>query len=310
MKMETAQALIDRANERFRKDWHAAGRLGFAALAPLFVGSCAQDCGARATGRVIEGIGCALVFCAFLGAWWSVRALRVAMRGMRSYRTTLYVDGEGDSRVYVRGADEHDLGGAFAAFFALVRTVEIRRLRARMEHYKRACITTSNEVTRVLGEALYGPNPDAWSTHTPEAIADEAAEEIGRLRAENDRLRAQIAIEVGTRDNALSEYRVAECRREEACRDRDRAFADGAMLRAEIQRMRGEIITYQDAHTTGTEIIDELRAKVEALEALVPSNAELVQAQDALSLCDIEGLIVPDAKTWLNRVSAARKGGE
>lgn len=145
---------------------------------------------------------------------------------------------------------------------------EIRRLRARMEHYKRACITTSNEVTRVLGEALYGPNPDAWSTHTPEAIADEAAEEIGRLRAENDRLRAQIAIEVGTRDNALSEYRVAECRREEACRDRDRAFADGAMLRAEIQRMRGEIITYQDAHTTGTEIIDELRAKVEALEAI------------------------------------------
>lgn len=244
MKMETAQALIDRANERFRKDWHAAGRLGFAALAPLFVGSCAQDCGARATGRVVEGIGCALVFCAFLGAWWSVRALRVAMRGMRSYRTTLYVDGEGDSRVYVRGADEHDLGGAFAAFFALVRTVEIRRLRARMEHYKRACITTSNEVTRVLGEALYGPNPDAWSTHTPEAIADEAAEEIGRLRAE-------------------------------------------------IQRMRGEIITYQDAHTTGTEIIDELRAKVEALEAAIH---HLQHRPDRCPDCGVE--------------YAARKGGE
>ncbi len=209
MKMETAQALIDRANEHFRKDWLAAGRLGFAALVPLFVGSCTRDCGAQATGRVIEGIGCALLFCALLGAWWSIRAFRNVMRDMRSYRTTLYTDDQGESRAYIRGADEHDLGGAFAAFFALVRTVEIRRLRARMEHYKRACITTSNEVTRVLGEALYGPNPDAWSTHTPEAIADEAAEEIGRLRAENDRLRAQIAIEVGTRDNALSEYRVA-----------------------------------------------------------------------------------------------------
>lgn len=97
---------------------------------------------------------------------------------------------------------------------------EITTLTARAEHYKRACIATSNEVTRVLGEALYGPNLDAWSTHTPEAIADEAAEEIGRLRAENE-------------------------------------------------RMRGEIITYQDAHTTGTEIIDELRAKVEALEAAI-----------------------------------------
>ena len=60
---------------------------------------------------------------------------------------------------------------------------EIATLTARVEHYQRACITTSTEVTRVLGEALYGPTPDAWSTHTPEAIADEAASEIASLRA-------------------------------------------------------------------------------------------------------------------------------
>lgn len=186
---------------------------------------------------------------------------------------------------------------------------EITTLTARAEHYKRACIATSNEVTRVLGEALYGPNLDAWSTHTPEAIADEAAEEIGRLRAENDRLRAQIAIEVGTRDNALSEYRVAECRREEACRDRDRAFADGAMLRAENERMRGEIITYQDAHTTGTEIIDGLRAKVEALE---PSDdvIELIRVAIDPDEPRLSGSCRAMVDVWLNRVSAARKGGE
>lgn len=65
---------------------------------------------------------------------------------------------------------------------------EIATLTARVEHYKRACITTSAEVTRVLGEALYGPNPDAWSTHTPEAIADEAASEIATLRAKVEAL--------------------------------------------------------------------------------------------------------------------------
>lgn len=128
MRMETAQAIIERAREHFRKDWLAAGRLGFAALVPLFVGSCTRDCGAQATGRVIEGIGCALLFCALLGAWWSIRAFRNVMRDMRSYRTTLYTDDQGESRAYIRGADEHDLGGALSAFFALVRTVEIRRL--------------------------------------------------------------------------------------------------------------------------------------------------------------------------------------
>lgn len=210
-----------------------------------------------------------------------------------------------------QATDRLCVGAALTEFFGQVarheKDAEIATLTARVEHYKRACIATSTEVTRVLGEALYGPNPDAWSTHTPEAIADEAAEEIGRLRAENDRLRAQIAIEVGTRDNALSEYRVAECRREEACRDRDRAFADGAMLRAENERMRGEIITYQDAHTTGTEIIDSLRAKVEALE---PSDdvIELIRVAIDPDEPRLSGSCRAMVDVWLQRVEA-RKGG-
>ena len=115
---------------------------------------------------------------------------------------------------------------------------EIATLTARVEHYQRACITTSTEVTRVLGEALYGPTPDAWSTHTPEAIADEAASEIATLRA-----------------------------------------------------------------------------KVEALEALVPSDSELMHAYECVELSaddrdstDVHTRMV--VERWLNRVSAARKGGE
>lgn len=135
---------------------------------------------------------------------------------------------------------------------------EIATLTARVEHYKRACITTSAEVTRVLGEALYGPNPDAWSTHTPEAIADEAASEIATLRAENE-------------------------------------------------RMRGEIITYQDAHTTGTEIIDELRAKVEALE---PSDdvIELIRVAIDPDEPRLSGSCRAMVDVWLQRVEA-RNGG-
>lgn len=143
------------------------------------------------------------------------------------------------------------LGDALAA--------EIATLTARVEHYKRACITTSAEVTRVLGEALYGPNPDAWSTHTPEAIADEAAAEIATLRAENE-------------------------------------------------RMRGEIITYQDAHTTGTEIIDGLRAKVEALEAN-DDVIELIRVAIDPDEPRLSGSCRAMVDVWLGRVEAARKAG-
>lgn len=139
------------------------------------------------------------------------------------------------------------------------KDASIATLTARVEHYKRACIATSTEVTRVLGEALYGPNPDAWSTHTPEAIADEAASEIATLRAENE-------------------------------------------------RMRGEIITYQDAHTTGTEIIDGLRAKVEALE---PSDdvIELIRVAIDPDEPRLSGSCRAMVDVWLQRVEA-RKGGE
>lgn len=145
------------------------------------------------------------------------------------------------------------------------KDAEIATLTTRRDHYKRACIATSNEVTRVLGEALYGPTPegapgDVWAVHTPESIADEAASEIATLRAENE-------------------------------------------------RMRGEIITYQDAHTTGTEIIDELRAKVEALE---PSDdvIELIRVAIDPDEPRLSGSCRAMVDVWLNRVSAARKGGE
>lgn len=144
------------------------------------------------------------------------------------------------------------------------KNAEIATLTARVEHYKAACITTSNEVTRVLGEALYGPTPegapgDVWAVHTPESIADEAASEIATLRAENE-------------------------------------------------RMRGEIITYQDAHTTGTEIIDGLRAKVEALE---PSDdvIELIRVAIDPDEPRLSGSCRAMVDVWLQRVEA-RKGGE
>lgn len=139
------------------------------------------------------------------------------------------------------------------------KDAEIATLTTRRDHYKRACIATSNEVTRVLGEALYGPNPDAWSTHTPEAIADEAAAEIATLRAENE-------------------------------------------------RMRGEIITYQDAHTTGTEIIDGLRAKVEALEAN-DDVIELIRVAIDPDEPRLSGSCRAMVDVWLGRVEAARKAG-
>lgn len=157
------------------------------------------------------------------------------------------------------------------------KDAEIATLTTRRDHYKRACIATSNEVTRVLGEALYGPTPegapgDVWAVHTPESIADEAASEIATLRAENE-------------------------------------------------RMRGEIITYQDAHTTGTEIIDELRAKVEALEAELAyvdvCHACACVMMPSLQLCESCVLhgdedLVEEARYAYeqgHRVSAARKGG-
>ena len=106
------------------------------------------------------------------------------------------------------------------------------------------------------------------------------------------------------------------------CEEARVQHAELARLRAENERMRGEIITYQDAHTTGTEIIDELRAKVEALEAEL-AYVDVCHACEcvmmpSLQLCESCVLhgdedLVEEARYAYeqgHRVSAARKGGE
>lgn len=70
------------------------------------------------------------------------------------------------------------------------KDAEIARLRADRDRCKAAAISIEHDVCHVIGEALYGP--DGWGDHVAQTLAQKAVNEIARLRAENERLRAAL----------------------------------------------------------------------------------------------------------------------
>lgn len=72
---------------------------------------------------------------------------------------------------------------------------EVENIKKERDHYKTACMKMVDEVTQILGEALFGPTPpDApgpvWAMDTPETRAGYAADRIARLQAKLERARA------------------------------------------------------------------------------------------------------------------------
>lgn len=67
---------------------------------------------------------------------------------------------------------------------------ELERLEADRDRCKAAAISIEHDVCHVIGEALYGP--DGWGDHVAQTLAQKAVNEIARLRAENERLRAAL----------------------------------------------------------------------------------------------------------------------
>ena len=59
---------------------------------------------------------------------------------------------------------------------------EIARLRADRDRCKAAAISIEHDVCYIIGEALYGP--DGWGDHVAQTLAQEAVNEIARLRTE------------------------------------------------------------------------------------------------------------------------------